>query len=299
MDTVPTLAQRAGDFSQTCDRNGKLDVIYDPLTTQPDPNNPGKYLRDPFPGNVIPAARINAISTNVAKLYPLPNRTGNTAQLVQNYLATGKTITNTDNYLVRMDHNFSENERTFGRVGYAPSTNFSSIVSPAFAERSINSNPGTAALIGLTSTLSPNLLGEFRLSYTRLQFNTFPVSQNYDLASLGFTGDFLRNFTYKQFPAINVQTYNSGSGLSVTGSSPNDFGQLGGPTRTLNPQDNWQLQYQLNWIRTRHNIKFGTDLQLIRLNAYNSQYSAGSSTSTVLTPRDRIRRAQRSMAAMA
>ncbi len=103
----------------------------------------------------------------------------------------------------------------------------------------------------------------------------FPVSQNYDLASLGFSGDFLKNVTYKQFPAINVQTYNSGSGLSVTGSSPNDFGQLGGPTRTLNPQDNWQLQYQLNWIKTRHNIRFGTDLQLIRLNAYNSQYSAG------------------------
>ena len=160
-------------------------------------------------------------------------------------------------------------------MGYAPYTNFSSIASPAFAERSINSNPGTSALIGVTSTFTPNLLGEFRISYTRLQFNSFPVSQNYDLASLGFTGDFLKNVTYKQFPAINVQTYNSGSGLSVTGSSPNDFGQLGGPTRTLNPQDNWQLQYQVNWIKSRHNIRFGTDLQLIRLNAYNSQYSAG------------------------
>ncbi len=275
LDTVPTLAQRSGDFSQTYDRNGRLDVVYDPLTTRPDPSNPGKFIRDPFPGNIIPTARINTISANVAKLYPLPNRQGNTPQLVQNYLATGKTITNTNNYLVRMDHNFSERERIFGRVGYAPYSNFSSISSPAFAARSINSNPGTSALIGLTSTFSPNVLGEFRLSYTRLQFNSFPVSQNYDLASLGFTQDFLKYVTYKQFPAINIQTYNSGSGLSVTGSSPNDFGQLGGPTRTLNPQDNWQGQYQVNWIRTRHNLKFGTDLQLIRLNAYNSQYSAG------------------------
>ncbi len=274
LDTVPTTAQRAGDFSQTLDRTGKLDVIYDPLTTRQDPTT-GKYVRDAFPGNVIPANRINNISSNVVKLYPLPNRAGNTPQQVQNYLATGKTITNTDNYLVRLDHNFSEKHRTFGRAGYAPSTNFSSISSPAFAERSINSNPGTSALIGFTSAFTPNLLGEFRISYTRLQFNSFPVSQNYDLAALGFGSNFLSNVTYKQFPAINVQTYNSGSGLSVTGSSPNDFGQLGGPTRTLNPQDNWQLQYQLNWIKTRHNIKFGTDLQLIRLNAYNSQYSAG------------------------
>ena len=274
LDTVPTAAQRAGDFSQTYDRNGRLDVIYDPLTTALDPNT-GKYVRAAFPGNVIPADRINHISANVVKLYPLPNRPGDTPQQVQNYLATGKTITNTNNYLARMDHNFSEKHRAFGRVGYAPYTNFSSISNLAFAERSINSNPGTSALIGVTSIFTPNLLGEFRISYTRLQFNSFPVSQNYDLKSLGFSGDFLKNVTYKQFPAINVQTYNSGSGLSVTGSSPNDFGQLGGPTRTLNPQDNWQLQYQLNWIKTRHNIRFGTDLQLIRLNAYNSQYSAG------------------------
>ncbi len=51
---------------------------------------------------------------------------------------------------------------------------------------------------------------------------------------------------------------------------------LGGPTRTLTPtQDDWQAQYQFNWLKKRHNIKFGTDLQLVRMNAYNSQYAAG------------------------
>jgi Carboxypeptidase regulatory-like domain len=275
LDTVPTQQQRNGDFSNTFDRNGRLDVIYDFLTTQANPAAPGTYTRLPFPGNVIPAQRINHISTNVVALYPLPNRPGVTPQQVQNFLATGKAITNTNNYLTRIDHNFSEKERIFGRVGYAPYANFSSIQSLAFAERSINSNPGTAALIGFTSAFTPNLLGEFRISYTRLQFNSFPVSQGYNVASLGFSGDFVKNITYQQFPAINVQTYNSGSGLSVTGSSPNDFGALGGPTRTLNPQDSWQGQYQVNWIRGRHSIRFGTDLQLLKLNAYNSQYSAG------------------------
>ena len=76
LDTVPTAAQRLGDFSQTFDRNGRLDVIYDPLTTRLDPAT-GKYLRDPYPGNMIPATRINTISANVVKLYPLPNRQGN------------------------------------------------------------------------------------------------------------------------------------------------------------------------------------------------------------------------------
>ncbi len=75
LDTVPTVAQRQGDFSQTYDRNGRLDVIYDPLTTRLDPTT-GKYVRDPFPGNIIPAQRINNISANVVKLYPLAKPPG-------------------------------------------------------------------------------------------------------------------------------------------------------------------------------------------------------------------------------
>ena len=276
LDTVPTQMQRSGDFSQTYDRTGRLDVIYDPSTTRPDPNNPGHYLRDAFAGNIIPAQRINAISANVVKYYPLPNRVGQTAQNVNNFLETGKAVVNADNYLARIDHSFNEQERIFGRVGYVPYTSFSSISSLAFAERSISSNPGTSALIGLTSAFTPNFYGEFRLSYTRLQFNTFPESAGFNVASLGFpNSSYTNNILYKQFPTINVQTYNAGSGLSVTQASPNDFGALGGQTRTLNPQDTWQAQYAITWIKTRHSISFGTDLQLIKLNAYNSQYSAG------------------------
>ena len=93
LDTVPTAQQRAGDFSQTYDRTGRLDVIYDPLTTRADPNHPGHYIRDPFLNNVIPSNRINNISANVVKFYPLPNRVGNTPQQVNNFLQTGKAYT--------------------------------------------------------------------------------------------------------------------------------------------------------------------------------------------------------------
>jgi hypothetical protein len=275
LNTVPTAQQRAGDFSQTLNRLGQLDVIYDPSTTRADPNNPGHFLRSAYPGNIIPASSINNISKNVVGYYPLPNFPGQTAQLVSNYLVSGKSITNTDNYLARVDHYFSDSERIFGRVGYAPFTSFSSITNLAFAEQTISSQPDTTALIGLTSTFTPNWLGEFRLSYTRLQVNNYPQSQGFKPSSLGFGPAFTNYVGYNQFPAISVQTYNAGSGLQVTGASPNDFDMLGGPTRTLVPQDNWQAQYQLNWIKKRHNIKFGTDLQLVRMNAYNSQYAAG------------------------
>ena len=47
--SIPTAAQRNGDFSAL------PVVIYDPATTRPNPNGTG-FVRDPFPGNIIPPA---------------------------------------------------------------------------------------------------------------------------------------------------------------------------------------------------------------------------------------------------
>ncbi|MDQ6699943.1 MAG: carboxypeptidase regulatory-like domain-containing protein [Acidobacteriota bacterium] len=275
LGTVPTAAQRAGDFSQTRDRNGNLDIIYDPSTTRPDPSRPGQFIRDPFPGNIIPAARINGISSKVVQFYPDPNRPGTTAQGVNNYLRTGKSVTNTNNYFARVDHLITQKHHLFGRFGYTPFASFSTLPGEVYASRGVSSNPGTQALLSLTSTFSPNVIGEARLSYTRLQFNSFPKSQGFDIKTLGFGPPLTDNILYKQFPVINVQTYNTGSGLSVTQAAPTDFDMLGGATRGLDPQDTWQAQYHFTIVRGRQNIKFGTDLQLIKLNAYNSQYADG------------------------
>ena len=59
VNTVPTEATRRGDFSDYRSANGNLIPIYDPLTTRPNPNGSG-VIRDPFPGNIIPADRLDA-----------------------------------------------------------------------------------------------------------------------------------------------------------------------------------------------------------------------------------------------
>jgi hypothetical protein len=74
LSTVPTAAQKAGDFSQTLDPSGRSVQIYDYLTTRADPNTAGKYIRDQFPGNRIPADRIHPISKNVITYWPAANR---------------------------------------------------------------------------------------------------------------------------------------------------------------------------------------------------------------------------------
>src|SRR6266850_2070302 len=75
LTSIPTLAERNGDFSAL------PVVIYDPRTTQPSPNGTG-FIRDPFPGNVIPKDRLSSISRYFQSFLPDPT----TAGLQNNYL---------------------------------------------------------------------------------------------------------------------------------------------------------------------------------------------------------------------
>jgi hypothetical protein len=60
--TLPTALERRGDFTQTFTAAGQMKVIYDPATTRPNPAAPGRFMRDPFPGNVIPQDRLDPVA---------------------------------------------------------------------------------------------------------------------------------------------------------------------------------------------------------------------------------------------
>src|SRR5947207_15282107 len=66
---VPTDLERAGNFSQSpANSNG----IYDPCAGNPQgPSTPCPH--DQFPGNKIPADKIDPIGQALLNLYPLPN----------------------------------------------------------------------------------------------------------------------------------------------------------------------------------------------------------------------------------
>ena len=111
VNTVPTAATRAGDFSDYRDRSGNLIPIYDPLTTRPNPNGTG-VVRDPFPGNVIPADRLNQVGLNVASIYPLPER----ARATSTTTPRPPTARSRDTpFTVRVDHRQGERDSFFVR----------------------------------------------------------------------------------------------------------------------------------------------------------------------------------------
>ena len=69
--SVPTMAQRRGDFSATRDNNGQLITIYDPRTGRMVNN---QWVRDPFPGNRIDPSRFDPVGAKILSLYPEPNQ---------------------------------------------------------------------------------------------------------------------------------------------------------------------------------------------------------------------------------
>jgi hypothetical protein len=119
LHTVPTAAQRTGDFSETVDQAGNLLPIYDPATTSPNPAyNPNlpvstgnlQYLRSTFPGNRIPATRLSPIVQQALALYPLPN-TDIGPFFQNNYFVNAPATDNADGIIAKLEHQFGERHR--------------------------------------------------------------------------------------------------------------------------------------------------------------------------------------------
>ena len=100
--SMPTEAFRNGNFSAWPQQ------IYDPLTTRPDPANPARFIRDPFPGNIIPPNRIDPTARKILEYLPLPNMPGN----YQNFTTRVPQRTNErTTFAIKGDHQFNQRHR--------------------------------------------------------------------------------------------------------------------------------------------------------------------------------------------
>jgi hypothetical protein len=112
LNTLPTAAERAGDFSQSLNTQGNIRTIYDPWTTVVNGNT---VTRQPFPGNVIPASRIDPTSKIIMADVWQPNRPGDGPTHVNNFVTGYANRFRYWNLSDRVDYNISDKWRVFGR----------------------------------------------------------------------------------------------------------------------------------------------------------------------------------------
>jgi hypothetical protein len=113
-ETMPTNAEKTGDFSQALTPQGVQQVIYDPLTTVFNAAA-GTATRLPFAGNIIPSARIDPTAAKLMSYLWAPNTSGDDPSGLNNFKKTYGWWTKYWNISDRGDYNINDKWRMFAR----------------------------------------------------------------------------------------------------------------------------------------------------------------------------------------
>ena len=260
--TVPTLAQRQGDFSQTLAQNGQPIRIFDPFTTRPNPAGAG-FVRDQFSGNVIPAGRLDPVALRVLQYFPLPNQPGNPVTGAQNYFATGSAELNVDNFDTRIDHQLSDRTKGFFRYSYrrtesAPASFFPADL--AIAEGRVNEqNLAHNAVLDYNRTMSNTTVLSARLGFARTLYVFDNQGLGFRPSSLGLPDSIDANVDRLMFPRFGV------SGMV----------SLGGNDHRYNAFMSYTAAASLTKVRGDHTLKAGFEGRMLRVNVWEAR-SAGT-----------------------
>ena len=207
--SVPTALQRAGDFSQTFNSSGALITIYDPASGQ---NVGGTWTRTAFPGNKIPAGRIDAVGQALANAYPLPN-TNSTATVnwQNNYLGNNVTTYTFHNLLGRVDHVFSEKEKVYVRYAWNKAyihQNSNNLASIGLDDR-YGTKTNNDVVADSVTVLTPNIVLDLRASVTRWTQNFQPTTWGqFNGTQLGLPAATVKQFQEPQrFPYVTAASY--------------------------------------------------------------------------------------------
>jgi len=234
--------------------------VYDPNSG---PSQDSTAGRAPFPDNVIPAGDLSAPAINLMKLIPLPN-SGNGA-IINNYVAAGSGIFNTNQFDVRGDAQTTEKFHSFGRY-----TRFNSTLSGApffgaaggqgfgngnFAGNDTAMDQSVAA--GGDYVVTPNWITDFRFGWFRIHINEQGPDYDQPLGNqLGIpnanVGDLSLNGGLPQFNIDILSSGSNGSSNLELGTSANQFLQTENQFQAV---DNWTHQ------AGNHTIRFGVDLR--------------------------------------
>jgi hypothetical protein len=104
--SVPSDLEREGDFSQTLIDSGVAARVFDPLTSRA---AAGRVVRDAFPGNRIPASRIDPLSRIYMGFYPKANQAARpNSSHDQNFVGSATTPLDNNRWTGRLDQNWSD-----------------------------------------------------------------------------------------------------------------------------------------------------------------------------------------------
>lgn len=221
-------------------------------------------MRDPFADNQLPPGRLDPNAIKLLDLYPPPNGPG----LFNNYTANRVVQNSTNQFDVRIDHNFNEKDQMFGRFSYADNPDFVPGPFEGYADGSsftqdLFHNNSVSLVLSETHSFNPTTINELRFGYSRLatsQFQPFAHTQGIP-AQFGIQG-------------IPQNDYNGGL-PEITPSGLNELGPAAFvPGERFS--ETTQLTENLTKIYHSHTFKGGFEYQHLRFPWFAPAFSRGS-----------------------
>jgi hypothetical protein len=250
--TVPDEAQLRGDFSNLRDAQGRLITIYDPATGRLEN---GQWVRDPFPGNIIPANRIDPMAATLAQYFLRPNTTPTSGDPWRNnfVFAPNLAYDRYHNVAGKVDQNISEKTRMFFRYGYnyRSENRFTNGITSGPAQNGqlplerINHTVVADWVHTVSSSMLMNIRGSFN-QYLELARSDPGLSFN--PSDLGFPQSLVNALPNRAFPFIN----------------PTDYQSIGRQNRNSETTRVLSVQPNVTWTKGSHNVRGGLDARLTR-----------------------------------
>ena len=267
--TVPTAAERTGDFSQLLTLSAPLSpvTIYDPSSAV---LNGTIVTRTAFPGNKIPANKLNGIAQQYLQFFPAPIVTALTrADGFQNFANTSNTKDGFTNEFGRMDINWSNRTHTYFNLRH---TDYFQTKNDYFQNISTGSNLSRAndgGSLDQIVTLNGSNVFDIRLNFTRMYEDHSAPSAGFNPSTLGFPSYLSGNAQYLQMPYISFAT--------------NSYNPLGFNSANKLPSQSAQVYGTWVALRGSHQIKSGGDFRLYKLNYLNYGNATGNVAFTANT----------------
>jgi len=256
---VPTLLQRAGDFSQsTVPITGAKLYLRDPLASG---TCTATVSTACFPANQVPPSRFDPIALRLLAYYPLPNRINPNNK----YINTAKDKDRPDSYMVKLDHRFSGQNVVAFRHQYRLANNTNPFAGSGLGlwPTYIN-DPRHLAGVDWTRIFTPNLIMEARAGFNRNDTREREKFQGRDIAAeLGITGT-TKDKLLTGFPRFLVQDYLP---IGAANAQPQHYAVT-----------TFLASNKFTWIKSKHTLKWGWDIERTRFNQPFNDNSRGTFT---------------------
>ncbi|MGA2274320.1 MAG: TonB-dependent receptor [Bryobacteraceae bacterium] len=244
---VPTMDERAGNFSQALSNNAPV-TIYDPLSGAP------------FAGNVIPTIRLDSAALDLLKFYPQPNFAGDSQY---NYQAPIVSISNQTNINSRISETINAKNQVSGSFSWQGSNSSTpNLFDFIDTTKMTGINTGVQWNYHITMRLISNL----RYNFSRSATNATPFFAN--SANVSAEAGIVGNDQAAQFWGPPSLSFSSG----IYGLSDGNY--------QLNHNNTSQAGESLIWVRGAHNVTFGGDFRRLDFNQIAQQNARGSFTFT-------------------